>query len=158
MGVETWTAAGNGRPTSDVDPAGRRSVWTAIKRGFAGRCPHCGDGRLFGRYLKVVDHCEACGEAFHHHRADDLPPYLTILVVGHLVVPVVLWVEQAWQPDIWLQMAVWLPLTVVLTMLFLQPVKGAVVGLQWANRMHGFGTEPDEPSVPAGRSEGGHGR
>jgi uncharacterized protein (DUF983 family) len=57
----------------------------AMKRGFLGHCPACDKGRLFGRFLKVVDQCEACGTEFHHHRADDLPPYIVIFIVGHLV-------------------------------------------------------------------------
>ncbi|WP_181707767.1 DUF983 domain-containing protein [Chthonobacter rhizosphaerae] len=135
MAVETWTA-GQGTDTPVVLP--KRDVWTSIRRGLAGRCPHCGKGRLFGRYLKVVDRCEACGEEYSHHRADDLPPYITIVIVGHVVIPAVLWVEQVWSPEDWVQMAIWLPVTVLMTLLLLQPIKGGVVGLQWAAYMHGF--------------------
>ncbi|WP_188608679.1 DUF983 domain-containing protein [Chelatococcus reniformis] len=123
---------------------GRRSVWSAIKRGFAGRCPACGDGRLFGRFLKVNDHCPACGEAFHHHRADDLPPYLVIVIVGHIVGSGILAAETYSDWPAWLHMALWPTVTVVLSLLLLQPVKGAVVALQWANGMHGFGGVDEE--------------
>lgn len=141
--AETWT-------NSHDAPAGAaaRPVWPSIRRGLAGRCPHCGKGRMFGRFLKTVDACEACGEDLSHHRADDLPPYLTIIVVGHLMVPLVLAVEKNFHPDIWLQMAVWLPLTLALTLVMLQPIKGGVVGLQWANRMHGFGAGDDDGRDP----------
>jgi uncharacterized protein (DUF983 family) len=116
-----------------------RDSWTAIKRGFAGRCPNCGVGRMFGRYLKVVDHCPHCGERLDLHRADDLPAYLVILIVGHLVVGSMLAFETFGDAPVWLQMLVWPTLTLVLALLLLQPVKGATIAHQWALRMHGFG-------------------
>jgi uncharacterized protein (DUF983 family) len=139
MPAETWT-----NTRGDAAAAEPRPVWPAIKRGFLGRCPRCGEGRLFARFLKTVDTCAVCDEELNHHRADDLPPYLTIVVVGHIIVPLVLWVEKTWHPDVWLQLSAWIPLTLVLTFSLIQPIKGAVVGLQWANRMHGFGGTDDE--------------
>lgn len=134
---------------------GQRSVFQSLLRGAQLRCPSCGEGRLFGRYLKVVDHCPACGEAMHHHRADDAPPYFTIMIVGHVVVSLVLAVEMAYRPPLWLHAALWLPLTVLLSLAILPVIKGALVSLQWALLMHGFepGAEEDtyEPfHEPAG--------
>ena len=83
--------------------------------------------------------CAACGEELHHHRADDAPPYFTIFLVGHLVLPPLLLIERSLQPDIWLQLAVWLPLCLLLSLWLLPKVKGAVIGLQWSKYMHGFG-------------------
>lgn len=119
-----------------------RAAWPAIRRGFACRCPNCGEGRLFGCFLKVMPHCDRCGVELHHHRADDFPPYLTIFVVGHIVVPAmtIASTETDW-PD-WVHMAIWPALTLILSLLLIQPLKGAVVGFQWAKRMHGFGEEP----------------
>jgi uncharacterized protein (DUF983 family) len=105
---------------------------------MSGRCPNCGRGRLFRAFLKVTDRCPACHEALFHHQADDAPAYFVILIVGHLVIPLVLAVEVAWSPPYWLHAAIWLPLTVGLAVGLLQPVKGAIVGWQWANYMHGF--------------------
>ena len=116
----------------------KRDLWTAMKRGFMCRCPRCGEGKLFRAFLKVDDHCKTCGLDYTPHRADDLPAYLVIIIVGHIVVPVVLWVETNYSPAIWLQMAIYLPFTFLSSLLLLQPVKGAVVGFQWALRMHGF--------------------
>jgi uncharacterized protein (DUF983 family) len=116
----------------------KRDLWTAMKRGFMCRCPRCGEGKLFGAFLKVGDHCTNCQLDYTPHRADDLPAYLVIVIVGHIVVPVVLWVETNYSPAIWLQMAIYLPFTFISSLLLLQPVKGAVVGFQWALRMHGF--------------------
>jgi uncharacterized protein (DUF983 family) len=111
---------------------------TAVLRGLSCRCPHCGDGRMFGRFLKVRDRCDKCGEELFHHRADDFPPYLVIVVVGHLVVTMILLVEINFSPPMWVQMSIWVPVTIGLALTLLQPVKGAVVALQWSLRMHGF--------------------
>ena len=89
-------------------------------------------------HVKVNDHCPSCGEALHHHRADDAPAYFNIVIVGHIVVPLVLMIETNYSPPVALQLAIYLPLTLVLSLLLLQPIKGAVVGVQWALRMHGF--------------------
>lgn len=110
----------------------------ALWRGAQGKCPHCGRGHLFRRFLKVADHCGACGEALHHHRADDFPAYLVIVVVGHIIVPMVLAVEVAYAPPYWLHLLLWLPLTVIMSVGLLPPTKGAIVGLQWQIGMHGF--------------------
>ena len=126
----------------------RRSAWTSLTRGFRGRCPHCGQGKLFRAFLKVADHCEVCGEDFSHQRADDFPAYIVILLVGHLLVPIALFVETEYSPPYPVQLAVWLPLALVLSVALLQPVKGAIVGLQWALRMHGFGTIADADALP----------
>ena len=120
-----------------------RSLTQAMARGFLCRCPHCGKGRLFGKYLKVADRCDACGEEYHHHRADDLPAYLVIFIVGHVVVGAFMGMERVVELSTWQHLAIWAPLTLVMTLGLLQPVKGAVVGLQWALRMHGFSGKPD---------------
>jgi uncharacterized protein (DUF983 family) len=117
---------------------GSVSLAKAMWRGFRGRCPHCGEGRLFARFLKVADTCESCGEELFHQRADDFPAYLVIVVVGHLVVPAILAVETAYAPPVWLQLPVWLPVTLIASLALLQPTKGAIVGLQWQAGMHGF--------------------
>jgi len=123
-------------PSPDTPGAG--PALHAMRQGFGGRCPHCGEGRLFRAFLKVADHCPKCGEAMHHHRADDFPAYLVIVIVGHIVVPLSLLVETAYAPSYWFSMTLWPALTAFLGLTLLQPVKGAVVGLQWALGMHGF--------------------
>jgi len=114
------------------------TAWQAIKRGFFCKCPHCGEGRMFRAFLKVADQCPACGEELHHHRADDFPAYLVIVIVGHILVPIVLAVETAFAPSYWLHLVLWLPAVLVMTLGLLQPVKGAIVGGQWYGGMHGF--------------------
>jgi uncharacterized protein (DUF983 family) len=132
---------------------GQRDALAAIKRGFTARCPNCGQGRLFGRYLKVVPCCDACGERLDLHRADDLPAYLVILIVGHIVVGAMLAINMLADAPIWLQMVIWPILTLVLALALLQPVKGAVIAHQWALRMHGFG-EPHPLDVDRGGALG----
>ena len=123
----------------------KRDVWTALKRGFRGRCPRCGEGKLFRAFLKVDDHCANCGQDFSGHRADDLPAYLVIIIVGHIVVPLALMIETNYSPPVALQLAVYLPITFIASLALLQPVKGAVVGVQWALRMHGVDEANPEP-------------
>lgn len=120
-----------------------RAVWPAMWRGLKQLCPACGVGALFRRYLKVHDTCPNCQEALHHHRADDAPPYITIFLVGHIVVPGILLLEQAYAPPTWVHLVIWIPLLLVLSLLILPRIKGSLVGLQWALRMHGFGPFPD---------------
>jgi uncharacterized protein (DUF983 family) len=125
----------------------QRDMATAFKRGVLGRCPNCGKGKLFRAYLKVADNCNACGEEFHHQQADDAPAYFVIMLVGHIVVPIVLAVEIAFMPPYWLHALIFIPLTIMLAVLFLQPVKGAIIGWQWAQGMHGFGAHRDDSDV-----------
>jgi uncharacterized protein (DUF983 family) len=131
--------------TRDAAALEKRNVWTALKRGLRGRCPRCGEGKLFRAFLKVDNHCSVCALDFTPHRADDLPAYLVIVIVGHIVVPTILWIETDYSPPVPLQLAIYLPLTLILSLALLQPVKGAVVGVQWALRMHGFDEQNPEP-------------
>jgi len=116
----------------------KRDLWTAMKRGFRCRCPRCGEGKLFRAFLKVDNNCSVCGLDYTPHRADDLPAYLVIIIVGHILIPIILWIETDYAPPVWLQLSIYLPVTLIASLALLQPVKGAVVGFQWALHMHGF--------------------
>lgn len=121
-----------------------RPLKPALLRGWRRRCPNCGKGALLHGYLKVRDTCPDCGEDFRHQRADDGPAYLTILIVGHVMAPLLLFSYARWRPEP-LVLAVGFSLGTVALSLFLLPrLKGALVALQWANRMHGFGSGPDD--------------
>lgn len=116
-----------------------RNAKTAVMRGLRRTCPNCGKGRLFSGYLKVQDNCPVCREELHHHRADDGPAYLTILVVGHIMAPMIHVVFTKFRPDP-IVMATGFTIGCVALSLYLLPrLKGLVVGIQWAKRMHGFG-------------------
>ncbi|MER2606487.1 MAG: DUF983 domain-containing protein [Siculibacillus sp.] len=129
---------GGGGSATPRGAGAERTLLPALLRGARGRCPACGAGRLFQGYLAVAPTCTVCEEAYHHHRADDLPPYVTILLVGHVVVSGLLITERLYRPDVAVQMAIWLPVTALLALALIRPIKGAVVALQWALRMHGF--------------------
>ncbi len=118
--------------------SGERKRLPAMWRGAKSQCPACGERGLFRAYLKVSDNCSHCGLALDGHRADDAPPYFTIFIVGHIIVPVALLVERAYTPPLYVHAAVFTILSIVLSLLTLPIVKGAVVGLQWALQMHGF--------------------
>lgn len=133
MPIETTSVAAPA--TAAIHPP--RPVLTSVLRGLRRRCPHCGVGRGFTGYLKVQAECPHCGEPLGHIRADDFPPYITILIVGHIVVPLLLFVEQALSPPMAVQMILWPGLTAVLTLTGLPFVKGGVVGLMWALRLRG---------------------
>ncbi len=128
----------------------KRSPWRAMARGFICRCPNCGKGALFRRFLKPVQNCAVCGEDMSHQRADDAPPYFTIVVVGHVIVPLMVTVALFTEISMFVQFAIWLPLTLVMTAALLQPIKGAIIGLQWALYMHGFDTRTDPDAMPEG--------
>lgn len=123
-----------------------RDLWQSIKRGAAGKCPSCSKGKIFYRYLKVNDRCPACDEELFHHRADDAPPYMTILVTGHIVGTGMLAVE-SFAPDLPLiyHIMVWPSLTLALSLGLLPIFKGGLIALQWALRMHGFETAGAAP-------------
>jgi len=119
----------------------RRSVRTAMLRGFRNRCPNCGEGKLLAGYLMPHKTCPACGAPNGEIKSDDAPPYLTILIVGHIVVPSLLILEQKASLPMWAQFAIWLPVTLVLMFTLLPRIKGAWMGFMWALRMKGSGQQ-----------------
>lgn len=124
-----------------------RNTWGAVKRGMLCRCPNCGDGKLFRAFLKPVDNCPVCNEEMVHHRADDFPAYLAIFIVGHIVVAGFMATDTWLVLESWQHLMIWIPVTVILTLAMLPSIKGAVIGLQWALRMHGFGGHSEEPML-----------
>jgi uncharacterized protein (DUF983 family) len=129
-------------------PESDRPLWPAVVLGWRRRCPGCGEGELLGGYLTVRDACPSCGEELHHQRADDGPAWLTIVVTGKLMAPVMLLVWEFWRPEAWV-MALGLSAVFTAASLYLLPrFKGVFVGIQWAKRMHGFGSAGDLPYRP----------
>jgi uncharacterized protein (DUF983 family) len=115
-----------------MDTVARPSLWTAFRRGLTRRCPRCGEGRIFTGYLAAAPRCGACDEELARFRSDDAPAYFTIFIVGHIVVPAMLLVEQAYHPATSVHTLLWVPLTLGLTFGLLPFVKGALVGVQWS--------------------------
>ena len=137
---------GNTIRFEQTQPATERPVWQSIKRGLLNRCPNCGHGRLFGKFLKSVEACSSCGERLDLHSADDFPPYIVVTIMGHLVLGGFMMTEMILPLSNWGHLAIWVPVTILGSLALLQPVKGGVIGLQWALRMHGFSGEEDKPA------------
>jgi uncharacterized protein (DUF983 family) len=120
-----------------------RALGQSILRGLTGHCPQCGEGKLFGNYLKVLPECSVCNEDFSPQRADDLPAYIVLFIVGHIVIGGMMTVETYWDWPVMWHVILWPTLTLILSLALLPRIKGAVVGLQWALRMHDFSRVPD---------------
>ncbi|MGE5546005.1 MAG: DUF983 domain-containing protein [Solirubrobacterales bacterium] len=123
-----------------LDRSKRRAIW----RGFLRRCPRCGIGSVLAGYLTVAPKCEYCGEPLGHIRADDGPAYFTVLIVGHVVVPATLWIEQTWSPPLIPHIAGALVATSLLIWQLLPSVKGAMVGLMWSLGLKGDERQGDD--------------
>ena len=122
-----------------------RPLIRSIKRGLLNTCPACGSGKLFRAYLKPVEKCAACQEELFHERSDDLPPYIVVVILGHLMLGGYLMTDTLFPHFYWwAHLVIWVPLSIIFALLILQPIKGGVIGLQWALRMHGFSGEDDK--------------
>jgi uncharacterized protein (DUF983 family) len=128
------------QPAGDV---AARPLLASMGRGLRGICPACGEGHVFASYLTVARHCEVCGEELYHQRADDLPAYLNIFVTGHVVVGVMMMFMDSEFLPLWGITLLTAAIAVAVAILLMRPLKGLVVGAQWALRMHGFGGHDD---------------
>ena len=128
--AETASGSGSGSDERPLKPA--------LLRGWRRKCPNCGNGPMLKGYLTVRHACPVCHEDFHHHRADDGPAYLTILIVGHLMAPLLHIVFVRWRPEPLVLFTIFAIGTVALSLYLLPRLKGAMIGFQWARFMHGF--------------------
>ncbi len=126
----------------DADIVETRELRPAMVRGWKRRCPNCGTGPMLKGYLTVRDECPVCQEDLHHHRADDGPAYLSILIVGHVMAPLILFVFTRFRPDPMILATIFSIGCVTLALFLLPRLKGLIVAIQWAKRMHGFGGTP----------------
>ncbi|BAV66321.1 DUF983 domain-containing protein [Sphingobium cloacae] len=115
-----------------------RPFGPAFALAIRGRCPACGKGRMFARYLQPVQSCDHCGQRWDVHQADDFPAYIVILLLGHILVPLMIEVNASLAIPLGWQAVIWPGLALILCVLLIQPVKGAVIAFQWSRRMHGF--------------------
>ena len=116
-----------------------RPLGPALYKGWRRKCPNCGNGPLLKGYLKVRESCTVCREDFTPQRADDGPAYLTILIVGHLMAPLLHIAFVQFRPDPLVMFTIFAVGCVALSLYLLPRLKGVVVAFQWARRMHGFG-------------------
>ncbi|WP_346763912.1 DUF983 domain-containing protein [Rhodobacter sp. SGA-6-6] len=144
MSQDHVSSAAGHAPLPDDD----RPVRPALLRGWRRRCPNCGAGPMMRGYLKVRDTCPVCTQELHHHRADDGPAYLTILIVGHLMAPLILIIYTKLRPDPLTVSVIFSVCCVALSLWLLPRLKGALVALQWSRRMHGFAGAPEPAAAP----------
>lgn len=109
-------------------------VQNPLLRGLIGRCPNCGEGALFAGFLKVAPACPSCGYDLGKADSGDGPAVFVILIAGFLVAFAALYVELAFTPPIWLHLVIWLPLTVIVSVGLLRPLKGVMLAAQFSNR------------------------
>ena len=102
--------------------------------GVTGRCPRCGGGKMFDGFLELAPRCEACGLDYGFADAGDGPAVIVTLLAGFIVVGTALVVEVKYEPPMWLHLAIFLPLTLVVCLGMLRPLKGILVSLQYRNK------------------------
>ncbi len=128
--------------TETIAEADQRPLRPALFKGWRRKCPRCGNGPLLKGYLKVRETCSVCRQDFRPQRADDGPAYLTILIVGHLMAPMLHVVFVNFRPEPLIMFTIFAVGCVALSLYLLPRLKGVVVAFQWARRMGGFGA-PD---------------
>ena len=126
-------------------PALPQTLRAALLRGITGKCPRCGETKLFGKFLKPVAICSRCQQDWSLHRADDMPPYVSILITGHVLAPLIIYFGAVSDISMWQALAICLLFAVIMMISLLQPAKGGTIALQWWHGMHGF--------VPSGKAE-----
>ena len=104
-----------------------------IKVGLQGCCPRCGRGKLFDGFLKIKPQCSACGLDYAFADAGDGPAVFVMLIVGFLIMGLALWFDSVFAPPVWLHALIWLPLTVIVSLVLLRKLKGIMVALQYRN-------------------------
>jgi uncharacterized protein (DUF983 family) len=115
-----------------TDPAPTTAL--PIARGLRGRCPACGEGRLFQGFLNLRPACEKCGLDFSFADSGDGPAVFVILIGGAIVVFAALMTEVVYQPPYWVHAALWLPLILLVTLAPLRLIKGLLIALQFHHK------------------------
>ncbi len=114
-----------------------KAIWAPVEpvsAGLRGRCPRCGEGRLFKGFLSVAPRCGTCGLDYSFADAGDGPAVFVILIIGFIVVGLALWMEVTFSPPLWLHFLLWIPLTLVLGLTALRLIKGVLIALQYRNK------------------------
>ena len=102
--------------------------------GLIGRCPNCGEGYLFEGFLKVAPTCEACGYDLSKADSGDGPAVFVILIAGFIVAFGALFTEFAYHPPVWVHLVIWLPATLIISLVLLRPLKGLMLAAQFMNK------------------------
>ena len=118
-----------------------RPIWRSMGFGWRRKCPNCGQGALFKNYLSVRPKCTVCRQDLFHHRADDGPAYLTILIVAHIMAPLLHFTFVTWRLEPLVMLSIFTVGCLALSLYLLPRLKGVIIAVQWARYMHGFGHE-----------------
>ena len=102
--------------------------------GMAGRCPRCGEGKMFKGFITIADKCDHCGLDYRFADAGDGPAIFVMLIAGFIIVGASLWLEVSYEPPMWVYFVIFLPLTLIVCLGMLRPLKGVLVALQYANK------------------------
>lgn len=122
-----------------------KTAFEAFTRGLLGRCPSCGEGKMFPRLLKPIHHCPLCGQDWTAQQADDFPAYIAIIVTGHILAPIIIFMINETDFSMWINLAIIISLGLILIATLLQPAKGGIIALQWWMGLNGF----EKPARPA---------
>ena len=101
---------------------------------MSGRCPRCGEGRLFNGFVALNERCSNCDQSFKFADSGDGPAVFVILLAGFVIIALMFWVENSYEPPIWVHLVVFLPLTLITCLGLLRPLKGLMIGLQYKNK------------------------
>ena len=107
---------------------------SAMSTGLAGRCPRCGDGRLFNGDITVAPKCDVCGRDFAFADSGDGPAVFVTLLAGFMVLGIALAVDVAYEPPLWVHLVIFLPLTILVCLGMLRPLKGVLIASQYKNK------------------------
>ena len=107
------------------------SVWQCISRGILKKCPNCGQDKLYKSYLKAQKNCPKCGTSLGAIKTDDFAPWITIVILGHILIPAGLLLERTLSPPLWVHFSIWFPTTFLGTLLILPMAKGGILALMW---------------------------
>ena len=113
------------------------AIWAPVdpvRAGLSGRCPRCGEGRLFNGFLALRERCGNCRLDYSFADAGDGPAVFVILIIGFVTVGLALWMEVSYAPPLWLHFLLWIPLTIVLSLVALRGLKGLLIVLQYRNK------------------------
>ena len=144
-GKDSTDTAAADRPSKHRLP---KTAFQAAARGMRGRCPSCGEGQMFPRLLKPVDHCQICDQDWTAQQADDFPAYVAIIVTGHLLAPVIIFMINETDFSMWTNLAIIICMALILITALLQPAKGAIIAIQWWMGLHGFEKPPRPDGEP----------
>lgn len=129
------TEGGTRMATNGSELTGVPRMWPAIRRGLTGRCPNCGTGSLFAGFIEQQERCDTCGEHLGRDEVDLLVPFIVVMIVAHVLILVMLVMELSGSASPLVYLLVLVPLSIIVPLAMIRPVKGAVIGMQWARQL-----------------------